>query len=245
MDEMLKTCRRTWRRLGLSRAEMDAMADELRADLVAAQAEGIDPQTYLGGDPAGVARAWASARGLVRPRYRVVAVMVVALLVTVPMLFAASYIYVAQTSAYVADLFRPGWDMVERGPYDGDGDGVLRPFVSVPLWLFVGWYILTVLAGAAGILLAVSAYLRRFADAARVATLRALAFTLLPSAVIAGFSVAGVSKALDGYNGTLAGQIAQYTTFTIVFVALVGATRAGVVARSRSRGHASDLVSAL
>lgn len=233
MDDVLRTCRRTWRRLGLTRPEIDEMCEELRADLEAAEAEGVGPQEYLGGDAAGVARAWASARGLVRARFHVLGVMIVALLVTVPMLFAASYIYVASTSAYVADLFRPGWDWVEPGPYDGDG--VVRPFVSVPLWLFVGWYVVAALAGAAGILLGVSAYLRRWADPVRLTTLRALVVVLLPAAVAAGFAVAGVSKALDGYNGTLAGQVAQYSTFTVVFVAFVGLTRAVVVARSRAR----------
>jgi hypothetical protein len=233
VDEVLQTCRRTWRRLGLTRSEIDAMSEELRSDLVAAAAEGVAAQEYLGGDAAGVARAWASARGLVRPRFHVVGVMVVALLVTIPTLFAASYIYVASTSAYVADLFRPGWDWVQPGPYDGDG--AVRPFVSVPLWLFVGWYVAAALAGAAGILLGVSAYLRRWADPVRVTTLLVLAVVLLPAAVAAGFAVAGVSKALDGYNGTLAGQVAQYSTFTVVFVAFVGATRAAVVLRSRSR----------
>jgi hypothetical protein len=233
VDEVLRTCQRTWRRLGLTRSEIDAMSDELRADLAAATSEGVDPQEYLGGDAAGVARAWASARGLVRPRYHVVGVMVVALLVTIPMLFAASYIYVASTSAYVADLFRPGWDWVEPGPYDGDG--AVRPFVSVPLWLFVGWYIAAAVAGATGILLGVSAYLRRWADPVRVTTLRALAVVLLPAAVVAGLAVAGVSQALAGYNGSLAGQVAQYSTFTVVFVACVGATRAAVVLRGRAR----------
>lgn len=241
MDDVLQTCRRTWRRLGLTRAEIDAMSEELRSDLIAAEAEGVAPQEYLGGDAAGVARAWASSRGLVRPRYHVIGVMAVALLVTVPMLFAASYIYLASTSAYVADLFNPGWDMVEPAPYDGDG--AVRPFVSVPLWLFLGWYIAAAVAGAAGVVLGVSAYLRRWADPARVTTLRVLAVMLLPAAVAAGFAVAGVSKALGGDNGLLRGQVAQYSTFTLVFVALVGATRAAVVVRSRTRrpSPAADL----
>jgi hypothetical protein len=237
MDDVLRTCRRTWRRLGLTRSEMDAMSDELASDLEAAAAEGVEPQEYLGGDAAGVARSWASSRGLVRPRFHVVGVMAVSLLVTIPMLFAASYIYVATTSAYVADLFRPGWDWAQPGPFDGDG--TVRPFVTVPLWLFVGWYVVAAIAGAAGILLAVSAYLRRWADPARVDTIRALAVVLLPAAVVAGFAVAGVSKALAGFNGTLAGQVAQYATFTLVFVALAGATRAVVVLRSRSRRDSS------
>lgn len=231
MNEEMRTVRRTWRRLGLTRAEIEVMADELGADLRAAKDDGVEPQAYLGGDASGVARSWASARGLVRPRFHVAGVMLVAVVVTVPLLFAASYIYVAVTSAYLADLFRPGWDW--RTPSVVQAGGPVRPYVTVPVWLFVGWYAVTGMAGVAGVLLAVSAFLRRWADPARAATVRALAVTVLPAAGIAGLVVAGVSKALAGQNGTLAGQLAQYVAFTIVFAGLVGLTRAAVVARDR------------
>lgn len=45
--------------------------------------------------------------------------------------------------------------------------------------------------------------------------------------------MAGVSEALAGYNATLLGQVAQYVAFAVVFVALVGVARVGVVTISR------------
>jgi hypothetical protein len=233
MDEVLRTCARTWRRIGVSRSAAEEMARELRADLEAAAGAGVDAQAYVGGDAAGLARAWASARGLVRPRYHLVGCMAVALLVVVPMVFAASFIYIAVTSAFVADIVSPGWDLVRPGPFDGDG--AVRPFVSIPLPLFVGWYVAAAVAGVAGILLGVGAYLRLWADPARRDTVRALAVVLLPAAAVAGFAVAGVSKALEGYRSTPVGQVAQYATFVVVLVAFVGATRAIVVLARRRR----------
>ncbi|MEI8058270.1 MAG: hypothetical protein WCI29_12780 [Actinomycetes bacterium] len=233
MDEVLATCQRTWRRLGVPRQAVTEMLDELANDLRAAAEAGVTPQSYVGGDAAGMARAWAAARGLVRPRFHVLGVVLITLLVTVPLMFAASYIYVASTSAYVADLLRPGWDLVQLGP--ADGVGTIRPRVTFPLWFFLGWYVLAVLVGLGGILLALSAYLRRWADPARLATLKVVAVAVVPSALVAAFAVAGVSKALAGQNGTLAGQVAQYVTFATVFAIGIGATRALVVTALRRR----------
>ena len=92
-----------------------------------------------------------------------------------------------------------------------------------------------VLVGLGGILLALSAYLRQWADPARLATLKAVAVAVVTSALVAAVAVAGVSKALGGQNGTLGGQVAQYATFAIVFAICIGATRALVVAALRRR----------
>jgi hypothetical protein len=237
VGEVLGICTRTWRRLGVPRADIEAMQAELLDDLEAAYADGVDPQAYVGGDAAGLARAWASARGLVRPRYRVIGCALVALAVIVPMMFAASFLYVATTSAYVADLLQPGWDWNEVPAPPELGDGYPRPFVSWPLWLFVGWYVAAAFAGMAFVLLAVSAYLRIWADPGRRATVRALAVAFLPLAALSGFVVAGVSKALAGHSGTLAGQIAQYSAFALSMAVGVGAVRALTVAWLRRRRH--------
>ena len=233
MDEVLATCTRTWRRLGVPRHAAEEMLDELTDDLRAAAEGGVTPQSYVGGDAAGMARAWAAARGLVRPRFHVLGVVLITLLVTVPLMFAASYIYVASTSAYVADLLRPGWDLVQRGPEDGIG--AIRPMVTFPWSTFFAAAAVALLLGLGGILLALSAYLRRWADPARLATLKAVAVAVAPAALVAAFAVAGVSKALAGENGTLAGRFAQYATFAVVFTACIGGTRALAVAALRRR----------
>ncbi len=237
MDDVLRVCTRTWRRLGVPRADVEDLQRELLDDLEAAAADGVDAQSYVGGDAAGLARAWASARGFVRPRYRGRGCALVSRAVVGPMMFAASFLYVATTSAYIADLLQPGWDWNEVRPPIEAGDGFPRPFVSWPLWFFVGWYVVAAVAGMAFVLLAVSAYLRVWADPARRATGRALAAAFIPLAILSGFVVAGVSKALGVYNGSLAGQIAQYSAFAVSMALGVAAVRALTVAWLRRRHH--------
>jgi len=235
MDEVVENCRRTWRRLGVRPSEIDAMTAELRSDLEAASADGLDPQAYLGGDASGVARAWASSRGLVRPRYRVFGVMAVTFFVTIPTLFAASFIYVAITSTYIADLFNPGWDQFPV--CDGGAYGNLHgsPYTAVPLWLFVLWYLVATAAGFAAVLLAVGAYLRRWADAAREKTVRTMAFTFWPAVVVAVLSATAVSYGLGGYRSDPRGQLLQFGALVLTFTAMMGLTRALVVRRARAR----------
>ena len=235
MDEVVENCRRTWRRLGVRPSEIDAMTAELRSDLEAASADGVDPQAYLGGDASGVARAWASSRGLVRPRYRILGVMAVTFFVTIPTLFAASFIYVAITSTYIADLFNPGWDLFPVADGGAYGNLTLPPYTEVPLWLFVLWYLMAIAAGFAAVLLAVSAYLRRWADATREKTVRTMAFTFWPAVVVAVLSASAVSYGLGGYRSDLRGQLLQFGTLVLTFAAMMGLTRALVVRGARAR----------
>lgn len=71
MNDIVSTCRSTWKRLGVpARAQAD-LEFELRTNLDAAASDGIDATTFVGGDPGGLAQEWAVARGLVRARWLV------------------------------------------------------------------------------------------------------------------------------------------------------------------------------
>lgn len=66
MNEFVNECRREWKRLGVPRSTAEEMAAELATDLD----EGT-PEEVLGSDAvdaASFARAWATERGVIRPR---------------------------------------------------------------------------------------------------------------------------------------------------------------------------------
>jgi len=70
MTQVVHECRRTWRRLGVPREVADEMAADLEADLAAGAAEGYSPVSVVGADAKAFAAAWATERGVVRPRLR-------------------------------------------------------------------------------------------------------------------------------------------------------------------------------
>ena len=84
MQRIVDLCDRTWRKLGVRRLKRETMRDELVSDLAAAELDGVTAETYVGGDPPGFARAWGSARGVVRPRWRIGSTMAAAAVGTVP-----------------------------------------------------------------------------------------------------------------------------------------------------------------
>ena len=71
MSHFVEECRREWKRLRVPSAIADEMADDLAADLREAEADGASEEEVLGSgasDPRAFAAAWASERGIVRPR---------------------------------------------------------------------------------------------------------------------------------------------------------------------------------
>lgn len=81
MNDVVSTCQSTWKRLGVPAAARADLEFELRSNLAAAASDGVDPTTFVGGDPRGLAREWAVARGLVRARWLVAGPVVAMLLV--------------------------------------------------------------------------------------------------------------------------------------------------------------------
>ena len=69
MSDVVRACRRTWRRLGVRRADVRDMAAELEADLAAAAAEGVPARELVGYDPGGFALSWAREKGVAGPGF--------------------------------------------------------------------------------------------------------------------------------------------------------------------------------
>ncbi|MFC6887364.1 MULTISPECIES: hypothetical protein [Actinomadura] len=178
-DKVVKRCGRTWRRIGVSRDVAAEMAAELEADLAAAREDGRDPESYVGGDPAGFARAWASERGAVPVRARAGRLMAAALLGGLPGALTGLFMVFGLSSEALAEV-------LGRDPAGLD----------VPGWLVFALYGLSGAFAWAGVLAAVSAVLRFHADAARQRTLRALA-VVLPLAGLA--AAAGTALAARAY----------------------------------------------
>ncbi|WP_067807502.1 hypothetical protein [Actinomadura formosensis] len=210
-EKVVRQCKRTWRRIGVSREDGAEMAGELAADLRVALADGRDPQSYVGGDPAGFARAWASERGVVPLRYRTGRLMAASLLGALPGLFAGLFM-----------VFGTSSDELEQ---------VLGRTVDVPTWLVMILYTASAVFVWAGVLAAVSAVLRFHADAARRATVGALAVLLPFFAVAAVVGTAMVAR-LYGYPYGLA-VVAEVTVPLSIMTGLVGVTRVVIVRRFR------------
>jgi hypothetical protein len=71
VNGFVEECRREWKRLRVPGTIADEMASDLAADLEEAEADGASAQDVLGSgaaDPRAFAAAWATERGLVRPR---------------------------------------------------------------------------------------------------------------------------------------------------------------------------------
>lgn len=163
-EKIVRQCRRAWRRIGVSREDAAEMAAELRGDLAAAEEDGRDPQSYVGGDPAGFARAWASERGAVPVRPRVGRLVTAAVLGGVPGGLAGLFMAFGLSSDAMGEVL-------------GERD--------LPLALIMALYALSGAFAWAGILAGASAVLRFHADAARRRTVLALALALPPAGVVA------------------------------------------------------------
>ncbi|MCZ3389163.1 MAG: hypothetical protein LH645_08600 [Actinomycetia bacterium] len=107
MDDVLRRCRKTWRRLGVSTDATASMTDELRGDLQSARADGITAMTMVGGDPDGFARSWAASRGLVRPKWQIASTTLVAALAMVPGAAMMLVVPLAVTSSWFIEIFDP------------------------------------------------------------------------------------------------------------------------------------------
>jgi len=96
MKDVVSTCQSTWKRLGVpARARAD-LEFELRTNLDAAASDGVDATTFVGGDPGGLAREWAMARGLVRARWLVAGLAVATFVVGFTSLTICAWFYVGQ-----------------------------------------------------------------------------------------------------------------------------------------------------
>ncbi|MGK5550992.1 hypothetical protein ACSNOI_05200 [Actinomadura kijaniata] len=216
-QSIVRRCRRTWRRIGVPREAAVDMAAELSSDLEAARLDGRDPYSYVGGDPAGFARAWASERGVVSLRPLTGRLTVAAALGGLPAGFVGLFAAFGLDSASTANVL-----------------GRTTP-LEPPTWLILVFYIVSGVFAWAGMLLAASEVLRFHADAARRATVRTLAWAL----PLAGAGAAVVTAGAAGYLGHPFGVryvIAEAVVPVVIVLTVVAGVRWDVVRRRRAAG---------
>ncbi|MFB9239127.1 hypothetical protein ACFFWC_26960 [Plantactinospora siamensis] len=177
VDGLLATADREWRALGLRPHDRARLVGDLRAELDAAAAEGLDPAELLGPDPAGFARRIAeeAATKPIPPRYG--QLLGVASAGGILSVLLGYFVVSGLTDAFAAVFDLP------RG-------------VRVPLWLAAGVFYAGVAAVVvAGAVLAVRLALR---DVPGIRHTAARMVVLLPPALAVGTVAAvGFGSALD------------------------------------------------
>lgn len=223
MSNPARTCRRTWRRLGVPREAIAEMSSDLEQDLAEAAADGVAPATIVGDDPAELAERWARERGLVRPRLRLGVTLAVILFGAAPgvgfALFVAYGIGDSPTFNYIfgstPDLDR-GWS------------------IAMPDWGFVTGYVLGFVFAVLGALAAATATLHTLRDPAVRRTVRRLAVAL-PAASVLATVVTALRLASDPYSEDPKLSFAWALIFAFLFVLpTVVAARWSAVRRERS-----------
>ena len=232
MTKVVEDCERTWRRLGVERGEIQAMSEELAADLESARVDGIAAEAFVGGDPVGFARAWASARGVVRPRWRIASTVSAAAVGTLPGAAVALMLGLAVTSPWFIQMVDPDNGTLFCLAPENCGDA----YLALPTPVVAGWYLLALLVAVSGALVTVSAWLRWCADPARRLTLQAILVIGPFGALIAGalariFDSVWGPATVDGHFRILH---AWPTVFIVMMLGLVGAARWWAVKRSRT-----------
>jgi len=179
MTDVVETCRRTWRRLGVRPEIAAEMAVELQTDLEQAGAAGVPAATYVAGDPEAFAAAWATERGVVRPRFRIGATVMAAILGAVPGVGIALFAAYGLSSAAFGEIF---------GHPVRVGENAYQLAFEPPSWLYLTLYALGAMFAYAGAVLAVGAVLRLLRDPGVARTVRLLA-KLLPIALVISICV--------------------------------------------------------
>lgn len=226
MTQVVHECRRTWRRLGVPREVADEMAADLEADLAAGAAEGYSPVSVVGADAKAFAAAWATERGVVRPRLRLALTATAALLGAIPGAGFALFVVYGLSSDAMAEIF------------DGDviriGETAYEPSLSPPDWLLVSLYALGALFAYAGAVGAVAAALHLRLDPAVGRTVRRLAATL-PVATVAAVGATILYSSTTNFSTNFNVVVADVVIATTVFAASAALVRFDTVRRERAR----------
>ncbi|SBT39002.1 hypothetical protein [Micromonospora auratinigra] len=177
VDHFLAAADQAWRTAGIDRRDRTTLAADLRTELEAAAADGLDPAELLGTDPAEFARRIAEEAGLARNPPRYAQVLGVASGGALLSLLVGYVLVNALHQAFVAAFDLP------RG-------------VRVPVWLAAGVFYTGVAAVVVtGAVLAVRVALR---DATRVRqTAARMALLLPPALAVAILGAAAFGWALD------------------------------------------------
>lgn len=211
------------------------MVAELNDDLRQAAKAGIDPTEFLGGDPDGFARAWASERGVIRPRLRLASTTVAATASMLPGAAFAAVLPLLATSEWglsaLVEVFPGQRDNTNLDCLTGPRTAAVCGSASwdTPMWFIAVWYAIAIGIVCVGALGGSSAWLRRCADPLRLRTLRWIAVALPAAGLAVGACLAFLDK--TNSRSRLADLWIPVIAFTTI--ATVFAARALVVTRGR------------
>ena len=222
MREVLVSCRRTWRRLGVRRADARAMAAELEADLAAAEGDGTSADAYVGNDPRGFALEWASARGLIRTRLALISTPIVSIAGAIPGAFFALFAAYGMSSDAFAEIF---------GRSEQIGDTTVMTYTPSK-WLLLALYTLGAVFAYIGAITAVSAWLAWRFDPARRRTLRYLALGLPIGTAAAVFVTVAFASTQD-FSTNRSVVYADVAVALATFAISVAALRFAAVRRDK------------
>jgi hypothetical protein len=229
--DVVRTCKRTWRRLGVPRSEAAEMLAELDADLAAAAAADVRPEDYVGADPRAFAIEWAEARGLVRPRLRLLSVSAAALVGALPGAGFALFAAYGLSSQAIGDIF---------GTPLRVGENAYQNYFEPPAWLILGLYALGALFAYAGALASVSGVLGWRLDPARAPTQRLLAATL-PLGTLSAIGATILFAWSQNFGTTPSVVFADALVAGFVFALFVAGVRVAAVRRQVKPGRVTLL----
>lgn len=222
MTDPVRTCRRTWRRLGVPRESIREMSTDLEQDLAEAAADGVPAATILGGPPAELAEQWARERGLVRPLPRIATTAATAFAGAVPGVGLALFVAFG-----IGDS--PTFNYIFGATTDPDGGRS----IGLPDWAFVVGYAIGVAFAVLGALAAVAALLHTIRDPAVRRTVRALTVVLPASAAVALAVLLVLLNAADNSGSEKEDFALGALCSVLVLVLAVGAARWWAVRRER------------
>jgi hypothetical protein len=214
-------CKRTWRRLGVPAEAAAEMAAELEDDLAKAAAEGREPEEYVGADARLFAREWASARGLVRARLRLVTTIGAAVVGALPGAAFALFAAYGLSSPAIGDMF---------GSPVRVGENAYQNYFEAPVWLILPLYVLGALFACGGALAGASAVLAWRLDPIRAST-RRLLVAALPLGTGAAVAATILFASTQRFGTTASVVLADAFVAVAVFALFVGGARVLAVGR--------------
>jgi len=226
MAIVIEECKRTWRRLGVAREVADEMAADLESDLAVAAADGVAPAAVIGADVRSFAAAWATERGVVRPRLRLGMTAAAALVGAIPGVGFALFVAYGLSSEAMGEILGAGEYRVGNAGYQAT--------LSVPEWLLLVLYALGAVFAYAGAVGAVAATLSWRFDPALSRTIRSLALAL-PVATAAAVGATIAFSSTQGFSTELAVVVADVVVAAAMFACGVALTRLHTVRRERER----------
>ena len=200
------------------------MAAELTADLASASEDGVDPWSYVANDPAGFASGWADARGLVRPRRRILTTGAAAVVGAIPGAVFGLFVAYGLSSSAFAEIF--GEEVLV-------GENLYVTVFEPPQLLLLALYALGGVITYAGALAAVAAILRWRLDPAAGLTVRLLA-TALPAAVAAAVAASMAFAWRQDFSTQLEVALGDALVAVVVFGTSAAAIRLRALRRFTS-----------